>query len=219
MLFNETGGAVVGDFVIQNLFMRQSDCSTGEDINRDNMDPRSGTLMWTAPEIFRGDRCNDGKADVFSFGVVMWEIATREKPWDIETRDLQMQNSTEFVKQSVQSGRRPVVPTHVTAEHAEYTSVLEQCWADDPSNRPTFGDISAKLATLLRTALSADEVILENQLDEAFLYPSDWFHKPLGHRKAGVVVDNRQPISVQVCRDLTKVLVEFHLRFNGAGIF
>jgi serine/threonine-protein kinase CTR1 len=33
-----------------------------------------------APEVLRNERV-DEKADVFSFGVVLWELATGDEPW------------------------------------------------------------------------------------------------------------------------------------------
>ncbi|KAE9412412.1 hypothetical protein Angca_007991, partial [Angiostrongylus cantonensis] len=36
---------------------------------------RCGTPAWTAPEIIRGEKYSE-KADVYSFGIVMWEVRT-----------------------------------------------------------------------------------------------------------------------------------------------
>lgn len=39
----------------------------------------TGTFTWTAPEILMGLRCTE-KCDLFSFGVVLWEVITGETP-------------------------------------------------------------------------------------------------------------------------------------------
>ena len=39
-----------------------------------------GTTYWLAPERFMGE-VYDEKADVYSFGIVLWEIITGEQPW------------------------------------------------------------------------------------------------------------------------------------------
>ena len=39
----------------------------------------AGTFTWTAPEILMGLRCTE-KCDLFSLGVVLWEIITGETP-------------------------------------------------------------------------------------------------------------------------------------------
>lgn len=38
-----------------------------------------GTFAWSAPEVLMGGRCSE-KVDIFSFGVVLWEIVTGESP-------------------------------------------------------------------------------------------------------------------------------------------
>ena len=40
-----------------------------------------GTLPWKAPEEFKNVTFNE-KCDVWSYGVTIWEIMTREIPWD-----------------------------------------------------------------------------------------------------------------------------------------
>jgi len=38
-----------------------------------------GTFAWSAPEVLMGGRCSE-KVDVFSYGVVLWELCTGESP-------------------------------------------------------------------------------------------------------------------------------------------
>ncbi len=46
----------------------------------DSKTSRVGTPNWMAPEICRGEKYTD-KADVYSFGLIVWEIVTREVPY------------------------------------------------------------------------------------------------------------------------------------------
>ena len=39
----------------------------------------TGTFHWMAPELISAGRCTE-KADIFSFGVVLYEILTAEQP-------------------------------------------------------------------------------------------------------------------------------------------
>ena len=51
---------------------------------RGDMTKAAGTLLWMAPEVFRGDQSYMSAVDVYSFGVVLWELATRKTPWTEE---------------------------------------------------------------------------------------------------------------------------------------
>ena len=44
------------------------------------MTSKIGTYQWMAPEVIKGFKYTE-KADVFSFGVIMWELATRKPPY------------------------------------------------------------------------------------------------------------------------------------------
>lgn len=39
-----------------------------------------GTAEWTAPEVLRNEPSNE-KADVYSFGVILYELMTGQEPW------------------------------------------------------------------------------------------------------------------------------------------
>lgn len=44
------------------------------------MTSKIGTYQWMAPEVIKGFKYTE-KADVFSFAVIMWELATRKPPY------------------------------------------------------------------------------------------------------------------------------------------
>merc|ERR1712146_423760 len=47
---------------------------------RAQMETRCGSPAWSAPEVLRGESYNES-ADVFSFAIVMWEIAAQQPPY------------------------------------------------------------------------------------------------------------------------------------------
>ncbi len=46
-----------------------------------------GTLAWCAPEMLWGHKCTT-KADIYSFGIVLWEIVSGEQPVRGQLRDV-----------------------------------------------------------------------------------------------------------------------------------
>ena len=48
-----------------------------------------GTPLWMAPELFVGGTKYGPEVDVYSFGVIMWELATRKIPWEEEITAIQ----------------------------------------------------------------------------------------------------------------------------------
>jgi serine/threonine protein kinase len=47
----------------------------------------SGTPLWTAPEILEGSPFRK-PADIYSFGVILWELITNQIPWEGLTGDI-----------------------------------------------------------------------------------------------------------------------------------
>lgn len=113
---------------------------------------------WLAPEILSGGSCTTS-SDVFSFGVIMWEILTRRVPWDGET--------TWAIVGNVQSGARlPLsrdifdiedVQDSIYATVEDYVDLLRACWSQDWRERPDFVHIAQKLREIQRTILQALE--------------------------------------------------------------
>jgi serine/threonine protein kinase len=63
-----------------------------------------GTPRWTSPEVFAGEPYNE-KADLFSYGMVLWEMCHREIPFSEVRRD-------SHVEDMIIAGGRPVIKDH-----------------------------------------------------------------------------------------------------------
>jgi serine/threonine protein kinase len=81
----------------------------------------------------------DHKADVFSFGILLWELLTGKIPYEYLT-------PLQAAVGVVQKGLRPTIPKHT---HAKLSELLQKCWQQDPALRPDFSEI---LETLQRIA-------------------------------------------------------------------
>src|SRR5690348_6306083 len=87
----------------------------------------------------KGEKYNE-KADVYSYGVVLWELLTRKVPW----QNLPMVD----VVKTVVNGHRPPINQQLS-QHSEapeqFVSLMQQCWDSNPQNRPSFEDVLKSL--------------------------------------------------------------------------
>ncbi|KAJ4962265.1 hypothetical protein NE237_022204 [Protea cynaroides] len=94
------------------------------------MTAETGTYRWMAPEIIE-HKPYDHKADVFSYGIVLWELLTGKIPYEFLT-------PLQAAVGVVQKGLRPTIPKNT---HPKLVELLERCWQQDPSLRPDFSEI------------------------------------------------------------------------------
>eukprot|EP00002_Diphylleia_rotans_P020365 TRINITY_DN3957_c0_g1_i2.p1 TRINITY_DN3957_c0_g1~~TRINITY_DN3957_c0_g1_i2.p1 ORF type:complete len:2252 (-),score=324.98 TRINITY_DN3957_c0_g1_i2:265-7020(-) len=90
---------------------------------------KCGTMSWMAPEVLEGKPYNE-KVDVFSFGMLIWEVFTRK---DLQATLQRMDAGLHILK-----GVRPEVPSDVSATLKD---LIPRCWSADPGERPQFDEI------------------------------------------------------------------------------
>ncbi len=96
-----------------------------------------GTLLWMAPELLAGKTYGQS-ADVYSYAIVLWEIASHSYPWE----ELAGSYLEETILPKVEAGVRPNVEDDW---NARYVNVMTRCWALNPAERPTFNEIKGLL--------------------------------------------------------------------------
>ncbi|PRP76169.1 putative leucine-rich repeat receptor-like protein kinase [Planoprotostelium fungivorum] len=93
-----------------------------------------GPLKWMSPEAIR-DRKYSTKSDVFSFGVVMWEIVEADEPWGEESA------VSVAIRVTTNRERLPV-----SSQWPEPLSdIVQRCWLESPGDRPNFEEIGSLL--------------------------------------------------------------------------
>jgi len=93
-----------------------------------------GSLPWVAPEVLQQEGGHGRKADIWSLGCVVVEMATAEDPWGKGAFD----NFMQAVNVVMRSDRTPPVPEGLPAAGVEF---LGRCLRRAPEERPWASDL------------------------------------------------------------------------------
>jgi serine/threonine protein kinase len=134
----------VADFGISKTRESSSTCST--------QTPNTGTTRWMAPELMTlgpselraktsdhdRKRRYPFKADIYSFGMVCYEILTGKVPFYTISVPRE-------VRRMVLNGERPILPDHCPSE---LQILIRSCWEEEATSRPSFVEICKTLRRL-----------------------------------------------------------------------
>ena len=95
-----------------------------------------GTSQWMAPEVLSAQHY-DEKSDVYSYGIIMWEMLTGDVPYR-GLRDIQVAMTV------INQNNRPKIPKNCPQNLAKF---IRLCWHSDPDKRPDFHTIVRVLET------------------------------------------------------------------------
>eukprot|EP01047_Picozoa_sp_COSAG01_P007737 COSAG01_NODE_296_length_19281_cov_212.029507_15_plen_118_part_00 len=100
------------------------------------MQSRVGTPAWMAPEVLRGEEYSRS-ADIYSYGVILWEMVTREEPFKgINAFAIAFQVGSDEQKLQIPEDCAPV-----------WRHLMTLCWSP-PLHRPTIANIVQMLRSL-----------------------------------------------------------------------
>ena len=132
----------------------------------DKMTGNVGFLANIAPEVFKGEKYSE-KADVFSFGMILYELFTGREPQ--EGMDI-----LKYANEVAHSGFRPPFPGESRAAqvavaknsgasdssnrppfntlviHPEWKQLIQDCWDQNPEKRPSFAQILTRINTMMQ---------------------------------------------------------------------
>ncbi|KAG0327932.1 hypothetical protein BG000_000739, partial [Podila horticola] len=107
-----------------------------KDNNNATNDPLIGVMAYIAPERFRNPSYFDAKCDIYSLGVLLWELTTGHSAFARVPQDVHL-------AVAIMNGKREL---GVEGTPAEYKALYERCWSSDPVARPSLDEILKTLA-------------------------------------------------------------------------
>ncbi|KAL5700307.1 hypothetical protein ACHQM5_025766 [Ranunculus cassubicifolius] len=126
LLVDKNWTVKVGDFGLSRLKHEMYRTKSGK-----------GTPQWMAPEVLRNEPA-DEKSDVYSYGVILWELITEKIPWE-NHNSLQVMGAVGFMDQRLE------IPKDT---YPQWVPIIESCWHSDPELRPTFQELLEKFKVL-----------------------------------------------------------------------
>lgn len=151
--------------VASNDIVKISDFGTSREWNEKSTKMSfAGTVAWMAPEVIRNEMCNE-KVDIWSYGVVLWELLTGEVPY----RDVD--SSAIIWGVGSNSLHLPVPQTCPEG----FKLLMRQCWSGKPRNRPSYRQIlmhldiaSPDLLNYSREVFAESQETWRNEIRENF---------------------------------------------------
>jgi serine/threonine protein kinase len=119
ILVNGNGYPLIGDFGSSRL------------VSDDNRSEETATVHYAAPEMYREEARCTTKCDVFSFGLILYEILVRKPVFDPSERPF-------AVIRRLWAMDFPDIPAETGSV---MTKLIRWCWETDPQARPSFQQI------------------------------------------------------------------------------
>ena len=122
ILISDDDRAVLADFGLSRFVSKE-------------MSYEIGTIQWMAPEVMQTTGSTYTiSADVYAFGIMLWEMVTKEVPYS----DMTFLQIAFYVN----GGGRPEIPEDTPESMAK---LIRKCWNQDPDRRPSMSQVRALL--------------------------------------------------------------------------
>ncbi|RGB38463.1 kinase-like domain-containing protein [Rhizophagus diaphanus] len=145
-----------------------------------------GVIPYIAPEIFKGSSFSK-ETDIYSFGMIMWELTTGCKPFANVKHDIHL-------IYKILDGERPKI-TEDTPEC--YANLMKSCWDPDPKKRPPVKKIYLTLGNW----------IYESEYKEEFIQAEEKRNKLIKSKKIGPeFAEKYHPEAIYTSRPLSALI-------------
>jgi len=135
VLIDQSGRALITDFGLSR-YVNKANSNNGV----------RGVVPYISPERLKNSPF-DHSSDVYSLGVIMWELSSGYPPFDKDGENF-------LLPFQIMRGRREEI---VPGTPVEYSDLYQQCWDGEPLNRPSLANILRTLDAML-TSVNGDRV-------------------------------------------------------------
>lgn len=113
-----------------------------------------GTAHWMAPEVLMCSPTYDERVDIYSYGMVLWELLTGQVPYGNMT-------TAQIASDVLENDIRPPLPT---VGPPALMDLITQCWSKNPNSRPSMSRVIALLKKSIYHFDGTDEDEFENSI-------------------------------------------------------
>ncbi|XP_058444718.1 mitogen-activated protein kinase kinase kinase 7 [Malaya genurostris] len=113
------------------------------------MTNNKGSAAWMAPEVFEGSTYTE-KCDVFSWGIILWEVIAREQPF----RNIE---NSYAIMWRVHQGSRPRL---IDDCPKPISQLMINCWNQNPADRPSMQQVVDTMNQLCKFFTGENEPII-----------------------------------------------------------
>ncbi|KAK3002665.1 hypothetical protein RJ639_019971 [Escallonia herrerae] len=163
------------------------------------MTAETGTYRWMAPELYstvtlrQGEKKHyNNKVDVYSFGIVLWELLTNRLPFE-GMSNLQAAYAAAFKQE------RPSIPEDISPDVA---FIIQSCWVEDANMRPSFSQIIRMLNAFIFTLPPRSPFLSDPDAAEEAVTTSDGTMTVLSARARGKFAFLRQIFAAKKTRNI-----------------
>jgi len=149
ILFDQYGNAFLSDFGIARLAQQSTATITGESI--------IGTPTYMSPEQIQGEKTIDGRSDIYSLGILVYQMLAGEAPYRSETpTKLMMMHLLEPV---------PKITDTIPSVPLACENVLGKALEKNPNNRySTIGEFFSNLENAYRSSIHSEKFSDHSQI-------------------------------------------------------
>lgn len=148
--------------IMGGTVLKICDFGTACDIQT-HMTNNKGSAAWMAPEVFEGSNYSE-KCDVFSWGIIFWEVITRRKPFD------EIGGPAFRIMWAVHNGTRPPLIRNLPKP---LEILMTRCWHGNPAERPSMAEVCRIMTYMFQFFSGADKALEYPPCSESSDSP-DW---------------------------------------------